>query len=126
MPQGCAHSIATPQIKGKKLSLSGATTDPNVKCILREGHNHGTVGGRIIVPEGYLDLGVNLAAWDTNGRLICSWSIQPDTTKDGFVTYWFILRKELVEGAKLDFFTKENGMMELHLDTVRVLPKKRS
>lgn len=124
--QGCAISIISPQIKGKKLSKSGATSNKNVRCVLRKGHIEGTVNGQVIVTKGFLDLGVNLSALNKEGRLICSWSIQPDESKKGKVSYWFILQEDLVEGATLSLFTVDEGMIELPLNTVRVLSKKKS
>ena len=122
--QGCALSVATPEIKGNKFSKTGATDNPHVRCILRKGENQGTVEGQIIVSKDFLDLGINLAASNKDGRLICSWCIQPDSIEKGQVVYRFILQEDLIEGANLSLFTKNEGMVDLYLNTVRVLPIK--
>lgn len=122
--QGCALSILPAEIKGNKFSKTGATDNPHVRCILRKGLNEGTVEGQIIVSKGFLDLGINLAALNKEGRLICSWCIQPDSIEKGHVVYRFILQEDLIEGANLSLFTKNEGMVDLYLNTVRVLPIK--
>ena len=118
--QSCGHSAPLDLIEGKKLSRTGATTDSNVRCLLRpRKSNPETIEGQIIVQKDYLDLGINLATWK-DSQLFASWSIQP-SEKEGAQHFHFIIHRSLIPEARLDLFTKEHGMKVLMLRDVRIL-----
>ncbi|BDS07401.1 hypothetical protein NT6N_24410 [Oceaniferula spumae] len=121
----CAITGPQSVIKGKKLSSTGKTTNPNIRIILREGLNPDTIEGKIIAQKKFINLGITLAAWDANHNLICSWSIRPERSKanDTELTYYFIISSKLIKGAELDIFAVDQ-MHRLNLSTVRILPKK--
>lgn len=115
-------SHVTPKIKGDPSSETGKTDNPAVRCILKENWNPDhTVRGELIVDKKFVSakFGPNLAAWKDD-ELVFSLGIE-GREKDGKIHYYFMINRSLLNSARFDFFTNDDGMFELHLSTVRVL-----
>jgi len=116
--------LVFPKITGKKDSTTGATDNPAVRCILREGtFNQGTVEGQLIVKKALIGKGVHLEAKDDNG-LVCAWGMRGEENGTE-ICYDFILRRTLVDRAEVSLFTFDDTMIVLRLATVQILPKKK-